>query len=684
MLIVADRFRDEPSLIRQFCCLMSSANEHAQEPADMTTLLRILHLEDDCNDADLVRETLAAGGIACNATCVATQEEFVAAIAGGSFDLVFADYTLASFDGMSALKIVQQSLPDVPFIFVTRTLGEETAVEALKLGATDYVSKTRLSRLVPSVRRALWEAAERRALKHSADALRAREEQLRTIIDCLEGFVWSANADGEVDFLNQKWTDYSGLSLKSSVGQGWRGTIHPEDADALASYWASLLHSGQSGEYEARIRRFDGVYRWFLMRAVPIRDESGQIAKWYGLNIDIDDRKRNEEALKRSECFLAETRRLSLTGGIWRNAATGKSIWSEEVYSIYEIDPAEPSKVEVLLDKLHPEDRSRVSDAMERSHTLGADFELPHRVLMSDGRLKYIHLVAHLTRNAEGELEYIAAIQDVTERKVAEQALHRLRSELAHVSRVTSLGALTASIAHEVNQPLSGIITNASTCLRMLAASPPNIDGALETARRTIRDGNRASDVIRRLRAMFSKQDAMTESLDLNEATREVIALAMSELQKGNVTVRSELARDLPIIQGDRVQLQQVILNLVLNAAEAMRVITGRPKLLVIRTERVAEDQVRLTVQDTGVGLEPHRVDTLFEAFYTTKPDGMGIGLSVSRSIIERHNGRIWATANDGPGATFSFSVPLVSQSVPGGTMQFEPGTNAVRAMESL
>jgi len=650
----------------------------------MKPVLRILHLEDDSTDVDLVRETLAAGGIASDATRVDTQAGFVAAIASGSFDLIFADYTLPSFDGMSALAIVQQRLLNVPFIFVTGTLGEEPAIEALKLGATDYVFKTRLSRLVPSVQRALREAEERNELKRSEDALRASEEQLRTIIDCLEGFVWSANADGEVDFLNQKWCDYSGLSLRDSVGQGWRCTVYSEDADALASYWGSLLHSGQPGEYEARLRRFDGVYRWFLMRAVPIRDVGGIITKWYGLNIDIDDRKRSEDALQRSERFLAETRRLSLTGGIWRNAVTGKSIWSEEVYSIYEIDPSAQSKVEILLNKLHPEDRSRVKDAMDRSHTLAADFELPHRVLMADGRLKYIDLVAHITRNAEGELEYIAAIQDVTERKVAEQALNRLRSELAHVSRVTSLGALTASIAHEVNQPLSGIITNASTCLRMLAASPPNIEGALETARRTIRDGNRASDVIKRLRAMFSKQEVMTESLDLNEATREVVALAFSELEKESVVLRLELTKELPLIKGDRVQLQQVILNLLLNSADAMKAITDRPKLLVVRTDRVPEDHVRLTVQDTGVGVEPQRIDKLFEAFYTTKPDGMGIGLSVSRSIIERHHGRLWAEPNDGPGATFAFCIPLPVDSMPLDIACDTPSTNAVRAIGSL
>jgi C4-dicarboxylate-specific signal transduction histidine kinase len=246
----------------------------------------------------------------------------------------------------------------------------------------------------------------------------------------------------------------------------------------------------------------------------------------------------------------------------------------------------------------------------------------------------------------------------VTERRLSEEALGKVRSELAHVARVTSLGALTASIAHEVSQPLSGIITNAGTCLRMLAADRPNIDGARETARRTIRDGNRASDVITRLRALFAKKDATTESVDLNEATREVIALSLSELQRSRVILRPELADDLPPVAGDRVQLQQVILNLLRNASDAMSGFDDRPRKLVIRTERDEGDHVRLTVQDTGVGIEPQAMGRLFEAFYTTKSGGMGIGLSVSRSIIESHQGRLWAAPNDGPGATFSFSIP--------------------------
>jgi len=279
---------------------------------------------------------------------------------------------------------------------------------------------------------------------------------------------------------------------------------------------------------------------------------------------------------------------------------------------------------------------------------------------MPDGAVKHVHVVAHI-RGDQGQLEYIGAVQDVTERRSSEAALSKARSALSHVARVTSLGVLTASIAHEVNQPLSGIVTNASTCLRMLAADPPNVDGARETARRTIRDGNRASEVITRLRGLYGKKAPTTESVDLNEATREVLALSLSELQRNRVILRPELAEELPLVTGDRIQLQQVILNLIRNASDAMRAVDDRPRQLLIRTERDEDDQVCLNVQDAGVGFDPQVVDRLFESFYTTKHDGMGIGLSISRSIIESHHGRLWATPNNGPGVTFSFSIPRAS-----------------------
>ena len=269
-------------------------------------------------------------------------------------------------------------------------------------------------------------------------------------------------------------------------------------------------------------------------------------------------------------------------------------------------------------------------------------------------------LCVPVSASGSGNTGYVI-YRDITETKRLQdeqRRYHDIQLELAHANRIATIGQLSASIAHELNQPLTGIITNCSTCLRMLTGDPPNLDGVRETVRRTMRDGNRASEVVTRLRALFSKREVTAESVDLNESTREVIALSLGELEKSRVIVRTELADDLPLVTGDRVQLQQVVLNLLLNALDAMNAVEDRPRQLVIRTERREGDCVCVSVRDCGVGFEPHAVDKLFEAFYTTKDDGMGMGLSVSRSIIESHHGRLWATANTGPGATFSFSIP--------------------------
>jgi PAS domain S-box-containing protein len=373
---------------------------------------------------------------------------------------------------------------------------------------------------------------------------------------------------------------------------------------------------------------------------------------------DITERKEAEQALRRSEAFLAEAQHLSHTGSFSWRVATDEITWSEQLYRIYELEIGVPVTLELIRTRVHPEDLTLYERMVEEARVGGNDFEWQYRLLMPNHSIKYMHALAQSTRDQNGQLEYIAAVQDVTARRLAEEARDKARSELTHVARVTSLGTLTASIAHELNQPLSGIVTNASTCMRMLAADPPNVEGARETARRTIRDGNRASEVITRLRTLFGKKEATNEPVDLNDATRDVLALSLSELQKNRAILRRELADDLPLVTGDRVQLQQVILNLLRNASDAMSTIHDRPRDLLIRTEPDDNDRVRLSVSDVGIGFEPQAADRLFEAFYTTKNEGMGIGLSVSRSIIEHHHGRLWATSNNGPGVTFSFSIP--------------------------
>jgi len=379
--------------------------------------------------------------------------------------------------------------------------------------------------------------------------------------------------------------------------------------------------------------------------------------RWYGTSTDIDDRKRAEAQVEQAYLRLAEAQRLSKTGSFITDLVADHHDWSEETFRIFEFDPATKVTVQRIRDIIQPEDLPSFDAMIARAMT-GADVDFVFRILTSRGSVKHIRGMARIIVQAAGRPLFIGALQDITQSKIAEEALDRARSELAHVARATTLNALTASIAHEINQPLASLVTNASISLRRLNADPPNVDGARETVQRTIRDGNRASDVITRLRALFSKKEFTLEALDLNEATREVIALSLSDLQRNQVILRSELVEDFPPVIGDRVQLQQVTLNLLRNAADAMVGVEDRPRQLVIRTQREGEDRVRLSVQDAGCGVNPQDFDRLFEAFYTTKSGGMGIGLSVSRSIIERHQGRLWAEANDGPGTTFSFSIP--------------------------
>jgi PAS domain S-box-containing protein len=434
-------------------------------------------------------------------------------------------------------------------------------------------------------------------------------------------------------------------------------------------YWRGFAHLLATGQSQLLGRRVEMTAVRADSSEIPVELAITRIPLdgppcFTGYLRDITERKRAEEELLRSEAFLAEAQHLSRIGSFSWRVATDEITWSQELYRIFELDPNVSVTLSSIVTRVHSEDIPSVYDMIDRARGAAGDFEFDYRLQMHDQSVKYLHMVAHGSRDQNGQLEYIGAIQDVTQRRSSEAALTKARSELAHVARVMSLGVLTASIAHELNQPLSGIVTNASTCLRMLAADSPNIDGARETARRTIRDGNRASEVIKRLRALFGRKDPTAEPVDLNEATREVIELSLNRLQRDRVILRTELAADLPPVIGDRVQLQQVILNLLQNASDAMSPVEDRPRQLLIRTERDEGDRVRLTVRDSGIGFGPQALDRVFDAFYTTKNDGMGIGLSVSRSIIENHHGRLWAAPNDGPGATFSFSVPRLPEGV--------------------
>jgi PAS domain S-box-containing protein len=484
------------------------------------------------------------------------------------------------------------------------------------------------------------------------------EAKIRRLVEANVVGIVMWNLDGAITGANEaflRMVQYDREDLASGRVR-WADLTPAEWRDRAERAVADLKATGMFQPFEKEYLRKDGS-RVPALLGGALFGESGN--EGVAFVLDLSEQKRAESALRRSEAFLAEGQHLGQIGSFSWHVATGRITWSAELYRIYELEIGAPVSLELIRSRVHPEDVSLIEKMkmVDRERGGGYDFEWQYRLLMPDHSVKYMHAVAHATRDKDGQLEYIASVQDVTARRLAEQARDTARSELAHVARVMTLGTLTASIAHELTQPLSGIVTNASTCLRMLAADPPNVEGARETARRTLRDGNRASEVIFRLRALFSKKDTASESVNLNEAALEVIALSLADLQKNGIVLRPELANDLPLVTGDRIQLQQVILNLVLNASDAMSGVDDRPRQLVIRTER-EDDRARLTVQDVGVGIEPYGMEKLFEPFYTTKSGGMGIGLSVSRSIIESHRGRLWATLNDGPGAAFSFSIP--------------------------
>ena len=509
------------------------------------------------------------------------------------------------------------------------------------------------------------ELAERRLVEERLGQeereLKRSEVRKAAIVDAALDCIVTIDHEGRITEFNPAATHTFGYRRDEVMGKHLADVIIPPSLrEKHRQGFARYLATGEARMLGKRIEmtavRANGSE--FPVELAITRTPLEGLPSFTGYLRDITERKRAEQALRRSEAFLAEAQNLSHTGSFSWRVATDEITWSEELYRIYELEPGIPVTLELIRSRVHPEDLTLYERMVEEARVGGNDFEWHYRLLMPDRSIKYMHALAQSTRDQDGQLEYIAAVQDVTARRLAEEARDKARSELTHVARVTSLGTLTASIAHELNQPLSGIVTNAGTCMRMLAADPPNIDGARETARRTIRDGNRASEMITRLRALFGKKSATLQTLDLNEAVREVIALSLSELQKNRVILRPELAHDLPVVTGDRVQLQQVMLNLLRNASDAMSTINDRPRDLLIRTEPDDNDSVRLSVGDVGIGFEPHSADKLFDAFYTTKNDGMGIGLSVSRSIIERHHGRLWATPNSGPGVTFSFSIP--------------------------
>ena len=627
-----------------------------------------------------------------------------------------------------------------------------------------------------------------RHLERQRDALRKSEQELRDVIDTIPAMVWSTLPDGSNTYVNKRFVEYTGSSAEQTAGSGWRALIHPDDLERHAGKWMEAVATGKPHEIEVRSRRSDGQYRWQLDRGVPLRDEDGKIVKWYGVTTDIEDRKRAEESLQRSQFYINEGQRVAhmgswafdpsgffehwsqelfkiygldpqkgaptleeylatmhpqdrdfmadtikhmhvehcgcdvtkrivrpdgeqryvrcvgipvvenevlkgflgtaidvteqelLTQELERRQAhlteaqklthTGSWAWrladrkavhlSEEWYRIYGFNPAEGAPTwEEYFERVHPEDRLELKAIIERAIAEKADYDQQFRTLLPNGVVKWIHTVGHPVLSDAGELVgFGGSSTDITERKSAEQEhekLRQLEADLAHVNRVSTLGEMAASLAHEVKQPIAAAITSASSCLEWLAHEPPNLDRARAAVARIDTYGNRAAEIIDRIRSFYKKSPPQRELVDANGIIQEMLTLLEGEATRSSIALRTDVSAELPRIMVDRVQLQQVFMNLMLNAIEAMKDSGGD---LTVKSQ-LQDGQLQFSVSDTGVGLPAEKMDQIFSAFFTTKPQGSGMGLAISRSIVESHGGRLWASANRGGGATFHFTLPI-------------------------
>jgi PAS domain S-box-containing protein len=660
-------------------------------------------------------------------------------------------------------------------------------------GVTSSASKEELRFAL--LRRTLSEV--RRHHRRAEEALRESEYKLRQIIEsAVPGMLWVTGPDGEVTCVNRRTLDFTGArSVEDLLHLGWKKFLHPEDFPKTANAFFQAIQTGESYENLQRVRRVDGEYRWHHVRAEPLRDREGRIIEWYGLSVDIDDGKKVEERLRRSEAYLAEAQRLTHTAtavydatkilyfsdeafrlfgldplqglpsreAVWQRihpddldtmnekiehalrerrsfqnefrlklpdgtvkhvdadilpvfSATGELVeiiatavdvterkraedtlrrgeawlaqaqrlshtgtwvldgttrhflyWSDESYRIWGFDPLQglPSRDD-MWERIHPEDRERLWEEVQGALREQRDFFEEFRILLPDGTVKYLEANTHHEFSPLGALlEVVCTNVDVTERKRAQDERERLRqleADLAHINRVSTMGELAASLSHEILHPIATARNNARAGMRFLEMNPPNLDEAREALDCVVRDADRAKDIVGRIRNQIKRAPPRKMRFGLNEAVNEVIVMVQSAIAKSGISFSTRLMDGLAPVQGDRVQLQQVLVNLILNAVEAMSSIEDGTRELSIRTEQSQTGGILVAVHDSGPGVDPVNLERVFEPFYTTKTSGIGMGLSICQTIINGHGGRLWMSANEPRGAVFQFTLPAAQE----------------------
>ena len=504
------------------------------------------------------------------------------------------------------------------------------------------------------------------SLRESEAALRESERSSRSALDGIPGLVAILAPNGELETVNRQCLEYFGRSLEELKNWGTNDSIHPEDLPRVLELFKRAMASGIPFNFELRLRRFDGEYRWFDNRHVPIRDDSGRIARWYLLATDIEDRKRAEAALRDSEEALRrrEKELRDILETIPAMTVTvlpdGSDVFIGKRYVEYSGLSADKARRSGWKATVHPDDLDRHVSKWRASLASGEPIEIETRFRRADGEYRWFLARAVPQRDDRGNiLKWYEVLTDIEDRTRALAQLEQMQSDFAHMNRVSMMGELAASLSHEITQPIASARNNARAAQNFLDMQQPDLGEVREALGCVVGDTDRAGDIVNRMREHMKKAPPRKAQFDLNEAIDEVIVLGRCAIIKNRVWVQTRLSEGLLLIHGDRVQLQQVVLNLLLNAVEAMGSVEGASRELLVSTEQ-DHTGVLVAVRDSGPGLDPSHRERVFDAFYTTKSSGMGMGLSICRSIIDAHGGRLWAEANEPRGTIFQFTLPAV------------------------